>query len=231
MRKLSFTRFTTFALAAAVAGACADGPGFGDHARITVSMVQASGGQLTSPVADGFSASVVQDGEPRITQDDVGSLTVTVTEIQFLRERANEEDDSEWLSLPITPTDIDLTNLPADGEQALAIADGSVDPGSYSMVRIFVQTDPAPQIAFTRDISLGAATTFNAADGNGEPSYDVFIPSGTETGLKTDFQADVGDGDEVLLVFDPAATFLKVNVTGNGKVILAPVFRARPTDE
>jgi hypothetical protein len=231
MTKRSFMRFTTLALAAAVLGGCADEAGFGDQARITVSMVQGSGGPVTSPVADGVSASVAQEDEPMITQDDVGSLRVTVTEIQFLRESANEDDESEWLSLPITPTEIDLMTLPGVGEQALTIADGSVDPGSYSMVRIFVQTDPAPQITFTRDITLGAAATFNAADESGEPSYDVFIPSGTETGLKTDFQADVGDGDEVLLVFDPAPTFLNVNVTGNGMVILAPVFRAPPTDE
>lgn len=228
MTRRNLTRFTALAAAIAFAGACGEGLGLGDGEQVTVSLVQGSGGVLTSPVADGVSASATNDTDPVITQADVGSLNLTLTEIEFLREAANEEDDSEWLSLGVTATTVNLMALPEAGEQPLEIASGMVDPGLYSMVRLFVSD---ATITFTRDITLGAAITFPANDEEGNPiEYDVFIPSGTETGLKTDFEANVSSDTEVILVFDPSATFLNVTVTGDGQVILAPVFRALPDD-
>ncbi len=88
------------------------------------------------------------------------------------------------------------------------------------MVRLLVS---GGTIVFDADISVGQ---FTFAAGN--PGYGVTIPSGAQTGLKTDLAFTVGEGGstEVNLLFDEGATFQNATATGSGKVILAPVLRS-----
>jgi hypothetical protein len=65
--------------------------------------------------------------------------------------------------------------------------------------------------------------------------YEVVIPSGDNTGIKTDLSFTVtedgeGNADEVNLLFDAEATFRGVTATGSGKVMLPPVLKAKPKE-
>ncbi len=205
-------------MVATLVGACADGLGRGDRERVTVTMQQGSDGFFAQTV-DGWYANVAGSQSVFIDKEDVAELFVSITEIQFLPV-TEEEANGGWQSLSLdAPAELDLMALPTEGESPIVIASGELEVGDYRMVRLFMSD---ATIVFNTDISLGQAITFEA----GEPGHAVRIPSGAETGTKTDAEFSVVADTDVNLLFDPAATFLNVAVTGTGQVILAPVIRA-----
>lgn len=183
-------------------------------------LTQAVGSWYAS-VTGGTSAAAAVD------PDTVESLVVRVTEIQFLpaENEANEEDEGAWMSLGLDePVLLNLVTLPTEGESPLVIASGAVDVGDYNNVRLF--TDSAA-IVFKGPIDLGAAFSYESGT-----VYQVTIPSGPETGLKTDVSFSVAEGEggepnAVNLLFSSTATFTNVTGTGTGAVILAPVIRGQ----
>lgn len=157
-----------------------------------------------------------------IAPDTVASLLVTVTSVQFLRLGAADTSDTSpaWSTVDLSaPVTLDLMALANDS--SLVIAQGSVAAGAYGRVRLFVTN---PRIVFKGDISIGAGQLFAAG-----VEYQVTIPSGNQSGIKTDisFAVAANATSDARLVFDEGATFLNVAAAGNGRVMLAPVIRAR----
>jgi hypothetical protein len=227
MRQTPWMQRIGMALAVAGVAACSDG-GPGEREQVDVEMQQTSA--IFAQVTGGWATSLT-GGEGTtavISPDVVASLTVRITEIQFLPadQEGNEDEGGAWVSLQLSsPVTIDLMTLPTEGESPLVIASGSVLVGDYANVRLFV--DEAV-IRFSETVSLGLALTFDA-----DVDYDVTIPSGAETGIKTDASFSVvadaeGTVNEVGLLFSPGATFLNVSGTGTGNVMLAPVIRGQP---
>jgi hypothetical protein len=226
MRKRN--RVVRLAVATAVGAAlaaCTEGLGTGTG-EVRVTLAEAAG----SGAAAAFGGSVVFDGAAAllgsIPRDTVASLTVTVTSIQFLREGADSADDSPgWISLDLgAPVTLDLVALPSEGVSPLVIAAGSVEAGTYTMVRLFVSS---ASIRLKGDVTIGQAIALQ-----GGVDYPVTIPSGAQTGIKTDVSFTVeagsdGTATDVGLLFDASTTFANVTATGAGSVILAPVLRAR----
>lgn len=160
-----------------------------------------------------------------VAPDTVDALTVRVTRIEFLPVGQDEEEAGGWVALDLAePAVIDLMALPTEGESPIVIASGEVAVGEYSMVRLF--TDSA-SIRLKGPISLGQARTYESGI-----DHLVTIPSRDQTGLKTDagFTVEEGGGN-VHLLFSPSATFANAALTGNGKVMLAPVIRAPAQEE
>ncbi|HEX9631395.1 MAG TPA: DUF4382 domain-containing protein [Gemmatimonadales bacterium] len=218
---------TGMGLAVAGMAACSDG-GPGEAEQVDVEMQQTS--QIFAQVTGGWVASLAGSEGAAVAIDPavVASLTVQITGIQFLpkEQEGNDADAGAWISLQLaSPVTVDLMALPTEGESPLVIASGAVLVGDYASVRLFV--DEAV-IRFSEAVSLGLSLTFDA-----DFDYDVSIPSGTETGIKTDAEFSVvadaeGNVNDVGLLFSPGATFLNVTGTGSGEVILAPVIRGRP---
>jgi len=153
----------------------------------------------------------------------VERLDLTVTEVAYLLEGDEENTESAWQTLEVDNLTIDLMGLPAESEGSVVIGAGEVPVGNYSKVRLLVS---GGTIVFNTDVSLGG-TDFVAGE-----EYDVTVPSGAESGVKSDVSFDVIAGAEgaensAELVFEPGTTFLNVTVTGNGEVILNPVLRAK----
>lgn len=166
--------------------------------------------------------------EAAIDPDKIASLTVIISRIDYLPADAAEGDESDggWQSLTLdADATLDLAALPAEGTSPIVIASGSVPVGDYKMVRLFVDS---ASIVFTGPLSIGQAASFD-----GDTEYEVTVPSGTQTGIKTDATfsvnaGDTGEANAVDLLFDPDATFGNVSATGSGKVTLSPVLRTRP---
>lgn len=226
MRTSQLTRLSALLATSALLGACSDlGPDASENVDVTM---QQTDDALTQ-AADGWYASVAggESSASAVDKDDVASLVVRVTEIQFLpkADEASANDDGVWISLQLAaPISFDLMALPTESESPLVIASGAVPVGDYGDVRLFVEQ---AIIIFTRQIDLGVAFSFETG-----VEYQVTIPSATETGLKTDaeftVEADAQSNiNAVNLLFSPGATFLNVTGTGTGEVILAPVIRAR----
>jgi hypothetical protein len=227
MRVSQLTRLSVFLAAGVLVGACTDlGPR--DRESVNVTMQQTE--DVVAQAADGWYASVADGSVNAIDRDAVASLVVQVSQIQFLpkTDEASADDDGGWISLPIGPVTLDLMALPTESESPLVIASGDVPEGAYRRVRLFV--DDAT-IRFTTPIDYGVGLGRKGFEA--DVDYQVDIPSGAQTGIKTDVEFTVeadaqGNINDVHLLFDPAATFLNVTTTGNGKVMLAPVIRQLP---
>lgn len=210
------------AAALAVAGAC------GSDAALAPSQLRISidDGMVTAAVAPLLSASV-NGVTAVISPDTVESLEIEFTQIAFLPADADEQDEASeaaWEVLTLdAATTLDLMALPTEEEGSIVIGAGTVLAGSYRKVRILAA---AGEIVFKGPIDLGGAAAFD-----GGMPYAVTIPSGAQTGLKTDVSFEVTEGENATanaayVVFVPGTTFQNVTVTGNGGVMLAPVLRS-----
>jgi len=213
--------------AALVAGlalglACSDSTGVNDTGSLTITLQQVE--DAAAPAASGWYASVADVAES-LDPSQVASLTVTVTRLEFLVGTTGDAlPDSSWqeLALP-TPAAIDLMNLPLESESPLVLVAGSVPVGSYRHVRLFVSE---ALIEFAEQVVIGATFTFEP-----DTPYAVTIPSVEATGITTDITFTVaadaeGNGTEVQLLFDPAATLANVTANGAEAVMLTPIINA-----
>ena len=205
-------RYVMTALAVTVLAACSDSTEPGGISQVSVTM------QKSSTVT---SAALVAAAQGSVDPSQVASLHVTITDIAFLPVLAEDDSTSDdgWISLSLdTPVQVDLVALPGEDDSTLVIGSGVLPEGDYKKVRFFVTNSI---IRFSNTISVGNAT-FEA-----DSTYDVRIPSGEQTGIKTDLAFSVVADTAVNLLFDENATLGNVSATGSGKVNLSPVFKAR----
>ncbi|MDH3457535.1 MAG: DUF4382 domain-containing protein [Gemmatimonadota bacterium] len=219
--------------AVAVATACADGAGLdGTSGQVEVTMQQAA----SSPAATSeFAVFLSANGsQGRVDPSLVTELLVTVTRIGFLPAEPMDGDPMDgdpdedpddtmwiWLELP-EPVTLNLMALPIEADPPIVIAAGEVAVGDYRKVRMIVA---GALVSFGEDVSVGQQV-YAAA----EP-HEVTVPSGAQSGLKTDavfsvLADDLGDPTEVNILFDPDATFKNVVATGSGKINLTPVIKS-----
>ncbi len=216
-----FAPLSAIAFFAAVLG-CADTVGVPGEGTVQVTMHQADGAALVQYL-DGMYLSAAEAAARPLDRDNVVSLTVVVTGVEFLPVAVEDggEDEASWMELDLPgPVELDLMALPTEGESPLVIAAGSVEAGDYRNVRFLIG---GATIVFDQPFTIGIAQF------DGE--HDVTVPSGANTGLKTDVAFTVssdqdGNPEELHILFHPASTFLNATATGNGKVMLAPVLRA-----
>ena len=191
-----------------------------------------------------------QDEFGRVHLSDIDSLIVTVTKIEVrvplpdtenaadsaaeaakdsAHARSDDDDDDHehendevgWDSLAIVGSGhVDLIKLPDSASGGLTVASGTLAPGTYRHVRMFVT---GPMIFFNTPIITPTGDTLQPHVG-----YPVKIPSADSTGaaMKTDerFTVPTGGGN-VPLFFDADDTIRHVRVTGDGKIIIPPTIR------
>lgn len=205
-------------------------------------------GVPVAPLADGGwgGGGRDQDEFGRVHRSDVDSLIVTVTKVEVrvpladVEDQADEaaetnsdnakagddDDDHEqdevgWDTLDIVGGGhLDLIHLPTDAGSGLTVASGTLPPGTYRHVRVFVT---GPMIFFNTPIVTPTGDTLKKDVG-----YPVIITSADATGaaIKTDesFTVPTGGGN-VPLFFDADDTIRHVRVTGDGKIIIPPTIR------
>jgi len=182
----------------------------------------------------------------RVRLSDVDSLMVTVTKVEVRvplpdaedqadqaaetnsehAQAGDEDDDHEqdevgWDTLDIVGGGhVDLIHLPTDAGSGLTVASGTLPPGTYRHVRLFVES---AMIFFNTPIVTPTGDTLKKDVG-----YPVIIPPADATGaaVKTDesFTVPTGGGN-VPLFFDADDTIRHVRVTGDGKIIIPPTIR------
>lgn len=220
------------AVAGAVAvgvGACTDSAGLDTMGSVEVTMHQSAVPLVQ--IADGVALSGFE-AEGKVSPSQVDSLVIMVTGISFLGDSSDVATDPDaedccgyWIHLGLTdPVGIDLANLPDETTNPLIIAAGDVPVGMYRMVRLLVGD---AYVIFNEPINVGNAQSFAE-----DTPHAVTVPSGMQTGLKTNTDFEVtadGDGNptEVNLVFDPTSTYNNLHGTGSGKIMLSPIFRVR----
>ncbi len=163
------------------------------------------------------------------------ALPVTVTRVEV-----RPADGGPWIELTVEEGGaIDLLELPTDPEaDPIVLARDELDPGTFTGVRLFVDN---PEIELSRQVCIGDPgddPDASAAMADGPPCleaglHDVFIPSEDQTGIKTDADFTIEEGDEgmtVLVVFAPEATLRNVTFAPGRGVVVAPVLRTQVDD-
>jgi hypothetical protein len=214
------------------AAACSDSSGVNETGPVVVTL-QRSAAPSLAIAAEG----VVLDDMGKVTQDQVDSLFVMITSLQFLTVDSlcdgcdstgmggMDHDSTDccgyWINLPLAESVVlDLMALPTADDSVFVIAGGDVPVGDYRKVRLVVGD---AWVYFNTTISVGQQTY------EADVEQHVTVPSGR---LKTDAWFSVlddgaGNPTDVNLVFDPDATFRNMAATGSGKINLAPVFKKR----
>lgn len=156
---------------------------------------------------------------------------------------ADPNEDAGWVRLGIEPVLVDLVNLPMepmegeDGQGFVIAFDPDVPAGDYRRLRFI--TGDNNSIYFREGFRVGQAeyqSNPDLEDPDGDPCQNgdpVKVPSGPQTGLKTDIALTVPDildtePREVELFFDESTTVRNAVATGSGQVNLTPVLRSRP---
>ncbi len=184
----------------------------------------------------------------RVRPSEVDSLIGTVTKVEVLTAMSDSEnaadsaadsakadsgrgDDDEnddfeerefgWTSLSIVGSGVlDFVHLPDSAQAGLTVASGTLPPGTYRHVRLFVT---GATIYFDTTLVTPAGDTLKKGVG-----YPVIFPSADSTGavIKTDepFTVPSGGGN-VQLFFDKDDTIRRIVLTGDGKIIVPPVIR------
>ncbi len=113
-----------------------------------------------------------------------------------------EDEDGQWMTVDIEPRVYDLLQL-NNGAEAL-LAEAEVEAGDLNAVRVILGSDNKVVV-----------------DGD---TLDLFVPSGSQSGLKIKINEDIDAGEEYELIIDFDAS-KSIVVTGNDKYILKPVIR------
>ena len=238
MLRKALPRLGAMVLSFLLATGCSEPTGFGSDVGsgvVTVTLQRAALPALN--LAAALDDGAVAAPEARVPVGIVASLEVTITDVQLLRRCDEGEEDGEadqdcegggWYPLTLDePVVVDLVALPGEDEPPVVIAAGDLPVGDYHNIRLFVRDET---VVFAEAFSVGNSLF------DSDTEYSVEIPSGDNTGLKTDLALTVaddgeGNGEEVNLLFDSAATFRGVVATGSGKVLLPPVLKVRPRSQ
>jgi hypothetical protein len=170
---------------------------------------------LVAPIAESATSAL-----GKVPVSDVESLFLTFTSVSF--RPVGADDDSTgggWQSFMLpAPVTVDLLALPSESDSAVVMAAGTLVEGDYEALRFLVSDG---SIYFNTTITIGNSTF------DPDTEYEVTVPSGSTSGLKTDLSFSVSDSAQVNLLFSTTATLDDVTATGSGKVILKPVFKAK----
>lgn len=183
--------------------------------------------QSTSAAASMIDAAVV-DGAPlpAVVRSQVTAVEVTISAVHALRVGANEEEESGWVRIPITPAQtIDLLDLPEASDAPLLLPRGDVPFGAYRNIRLIV--DDAT-------VTFGTAVTVGPRSWAANTPHPLRIPGPSETRLHVPtarFVVGEVNGDEDLtfidLVFNPNTSVQRITATPNF-LLMAPVLLATP---
>ncbi|MGH7475921.1 MAG: DUF4382 domain-containing protein [Longimicrobiales bacterium] len=213
----SISTLTLLALVLPVA-ACEDGIGLDGRGTARVTLAQSSM-QSAMVTTDQIMSDA---GMASVELELVESIKLQITGVDLLPAGEDDEAAGGWVTLSVTgggSAEFDLLAVPDETQAGIELARGEVEAGSYSNLRIRFSD---ATITFNQPVTVGPAS-FDA-----DTEYDLFIPSGAQTGIKTDiaFVVEEDATDTVLLIFDGAQSTASITATGSGSVIMAPVWRS-----
>jgi hypothetical protein len=169
----------------------------------------------------GGSSSATGDGAMRFAVTDAPAcgydhVWVTVQKVSVNQNASAADTDPGWTDLTLSPAQrIDLLSLTNGVLQELGTV--PLAAGHYSQVRLVLASNTA-----------GASTPENAVQPTGGAVTALSTPSGQQSGVKLQVNADVAAGQTADLVLDFDACKSVVKAGNSGKYNLKPVISAVP---
>lgn len=221
---------------AACEGDSAVGPGASGEYRVTLAQTD-----------DGVSAALTDAGREgtgiraaRLSREAVEAVTLNLNAVEVYRLNADttgsdttQGPDARWVRLEVvsdTASDsdsvvLDLTELP-DDSAGIEVAAGDLEPGTYRGLRLRFT---GAELVLSDSARLG-----DGDDGAtfGPGTYDLFVPSGAQTGVKLPsvrFTMTSDDAETTTVLADTDASIQNINITGDG-FLMTPVLKSAGED-
>ena len=195
--------------------ACAESLNLDATGDLTMTM-QRTGSSLFAPQQ---SAS----GSQAVAPDTVDAFIVTVAAVQVQHSSTDSANAASWSTIQLrSPVRVNLMALGTSDDSARVIAQGRVEAGSYTRIRLVLSN---PTIRFKGDVSFGLGTVLE-----GGVDYGVLLAGGqqsVEIDAAVDVEAGASSQSIVHLCFDQAASLGSVSIAGTGQVLLTAVFNER----
>lgn len=157
----------------------------------------------------------------RLNADTTGSDTTQGPDARWVRlEVVSDSDDGDSASVVL-----DLTELPGDSA-GIEVAAGDLESGTYEGLRLRFSGAELVLSDSARLGDGGAAATY------GPGTYDLFVPSGAQTGVKLPsvrFTMTDDDAETTTVLADTDASIRNINITGRG-FLMTPVLEVAGED-
>ena len=227
---------TALPVLAACEGDSAIGPGASGNYQINLARSDDGGGAAQSNI----SAEEAGIRAARLSQESVEAVTINLEAVEVYRLNADttgsdttQGPDARWVRVEVVSDsassdsaslEVDLTDLP-DDSTGIEVAAGDLEAGTYRGLRLRFSG---------AELVLADSARLGGGDGEtyGPGTYDLFVPSGAQTGIKLPSVrfTMTADGSETTTVLaDTDASIQNINITGRG-FLMTPVLKAAAED-
>lgn len=177
----------------------------------------------------------------RLSRESVEAVEITLEAVEVYRLNADTTGadttrgpDARWVRLEVvadsagdsTSVVLDLTELP-DDSTGVQVAAGDLEPGTYRGLRLRFS---GAELVLSDSARLGDG---QGAASYGPGTYDLFVPSGAQTGVKLpSVRFTMASGDDAgatTVLADTDASIRNINITGRG-FLMTPVLKAADGD-
>lgn len=185
--------------------------------------------RLSSDVVDAVELTLEAVEVYRLNSDTTGSDTTRGPDARWVRldviadSAGGDSTESDSTSDGSDPVVLDLTELP-DDSTGITVAAGDLAAGTYRGLRLRFS---GAEITLSDSASLG-----NSGQTYGPGTYDLFVPSGAQTGVKlptVQFSLASEESETTTVLTDTDASIKNINLTGRG-FLMTPVLMAASGD-
>lgn len=227
-------------LLAACEGDSAVGPGASGNYHIDLARTGAASGSAQPSV----SAEEAGIRAARLSQESVEAVRISLEAVEVYRLNSDttgsdttQSEDARWIRVEVVSDSassdsaggsslvLDLTELPTDSS-GIEVAAGDLEAGTYHGLRLRFS---GAELVLADSARLGGG---EGGETYGPGTYDLFVPSGVQTGIKLPSVrfTMTSDGSETTTVLaDTEASIQNINITGRG-FLMTPVLTTASED-
>ncbi|MDP2497314.1 MAG: DUF4382 domain-containing protein [Candidatus Palauibacterales bacterium] len=232
---------TALPVLAACEGDSAVGPGASGNYQINLARSDDGGGAVQSNV----SAEEAGIRAARLSRESVEAVTIDLEAVEVYRLNADttgsdttQGPDARWVRVEVvsdsassdsaddsSSLEVDLTDLP-DDSTGIEVAAGDLEAGTYRGLRLRFSG---------AELVLADSARLGGGDGGvtyGPGTYDLFVPSGVQTGIKLPsvrFTMTTDGSETTTVLADTDASIQNINITGRG-FLMTPVLKTAAED-
>ena len=181
----------------------------------------------------------------RLSQESVEAVTINLEAVEVYRLNSDTTGsdttrgpDGRWVRVGVVSDSassdsagdgsshaLDLTELPEDSS-GIEVAAGDLEAGTYRGLRLLFS---GAELVLADSARLGGGS---GGETYGPGAYDLFVPSGAQTGIKLPsvrFTMTTDGSETTTVLADTEASIQNVNITGRG-FLMTPVLKTTADD-
>lgn len=231
---------TALPLLAACEGDSTVGPGASGSYHVNLART----GTATGSAQPSVSVEEAGVRAARLSQESVEAVRIDLEAVEVYRLNSDttgsdttQAEDARWIRIEVVSDSassdsaggssvvLDLTELPTDST-GIEVAAGDLEAGTYHGLRLRFS---GAEIVLADSARLGGG---RGGETYGPGTYDLFVPSGAQTGIKLPsvrFTMTTDGSETTTVLADTEASIQNVNITGRG-FLMTPVLTTASED-